>query len=765
MAHLVLLVPVAGLALASLLAYKRTLVGRRTGAATVTASLTAAIGALAVLVLAFQSAPAEMVLVLSPWGFTSFAESIALSATPLTGAALLLVTALATLVSVRAAVAADPRPGAAPLVVAAASALFVLGAAKPLGLVFAWLVLDVALFLFAGTGRHGLLSGQLGLMMAVGAVATLPWEPAGGGSGVFEGLRQGGRFLLVSAGAVRMGLFPIWWAVPPTDRDREWLSLGIRLAPIVAGGYLVLLLAAMAPLGSGLTGPALLPVVLSVLGAAALSWLAAQRTESHDWQTAAQATLLLMAAVVGGNIGQAIGLIVLVDLVLVRSAIVLVGGRGSRRAGRIVVWALALAAAGVPPTLGFAGRWLLYRELLFSGLGVVVLAIVAATIVTTTALWDSMRLRGSIGQLPRTALVAAGVLAASDWILGIALPYLEPVIVPVVGTSLPRPLSEIVSGLSSPPALANTVVLLAAVLSPAAVALVVRRTPRAFGDARRRGLRRAFRLTRASAELAGGFIRAGAMVHRVTGLLESRRAMAWTVMAAAITASALVVSGGAQESTAAAPAVTAVGLFVFAVAGVVGVATVLARRPGFSLAAVLVAYLLSGAVLWLSAVPWQIVLIKLFAGALAIAILAIGVLQAPLDRPLAGARSLIGAAGVPESGEDRILPALSLAIGLLIALGTGTVGPVASVPPEILRPAFALAAAGVVAAVFAPSSLRLAVGVLVALVGFELAYAWLDPGLVVTGALAAFQLLFAVVASYYVGMSLESATDAEPEPS
>jgi hypothetical protein len=42
-----------------------------------------------------------------------------------------------------------------------------------------------------------------------------------------------------------------------------------------------------------------------------------------------------------------------------------------------------------------------------------------------------------------------------------------------------------------------------------------------------------------------------------------------------------------------------------------------------------------------------------------------------------------------------------------------------------------------------------------ALTAFEIAYARLDPGLVITGGLGAFQLTFAVVASYFLGLGLD----------
>jgi hypothetical protein len=75
-----------------------------------------------------------------------------------------------------------------------------------------------------------------------------------------------------------------------------------------------------------------------------------------------------------------------------------------------------------------------------------------------------------------------------------------------------------------------------------------------------------------------------------------------------------------------------------------------------------------------------------------------------------------------------------------------------------------LCAGGVLTAVFAGSSLRLAIGVLAALAGFELIYARIDPGLLITGGLAVFQMTFALVASLFLGPAPPESAPAGSEP-
>jgi len=736
----------------------------RPGLAVAMVAALAPVGAAATVLLAWGAGSQGVTLVLVPWSASAFPTSVSLVAVPLTAGMLALVAGLGALAAARAWQLGDAEHAAAPLMVAAGACLFVLGAANPLGLVLGWVVLDVVLFVFTGRSRAGLIAGQVGLLMAVAAAITVPWPPAAalgpGPEGLpFAGLTAAGRFWLLSAGAVRMGLYPLWWAVPPGDRDRPYTALGTRLAPMVAGGTIVLLVAGLTPLGEGLTAPALMPTLVSISGAAALSWLASSRSESLDWQSAAQGALLVMAAMIGGPVGQAVGVLLLADLAITRAGLLLCAGHQSTRPTRAALWVLAAAAAALPPGLAFAGRWLLYRELLFAGLGGAVLAIVVATTLTTSALWDGLRLRAPAPRDGRGLAATVAALAAVHVLLGPALPWLGGVLAAMAGTTLPSPLAELWFGLGNRATLANTVVLSVAVLVPALAAALMGRNPRALGDARRRGARRALRLGGLATVIGAALVRAGAALHLTSGLLESRRAMAWTVAAAAITGAAMVVSP--LDPTRAPPPATVLGGAVFVVAAVIGAVMVLGRAPGLTLGALAAGHAYAAIVLWLVAVPIPVAAMALVGGLLATAILAIGVLQAPIDRRLPGAALRLARAGAPVAGEGRGLPAVALAVGLLVSYGMQSAALPEAMPAAVVRPAFALATAGVLAAVFARSPLRLAAGVLMALTGFQIAYARLDPGLLVTAGLAVFQLLFAVVASYYVGTPDEDPLDQE----
>jgi hypothetical protein len=120
---------------------------------------------------------------------------------------------------------------------------------------------------------------------------------------------------------------------------------------------------------------------------------------------------------------------------------------------------------------------------------------------------------------------------------------------------------------------------------------------------------------------------------------------------------------------------------------------------------------------------------------------------------VARAARRLGAARAGETvGGERLLLALALAAAVVICLGIQSVSFPLAVPDVVLRPALVLAAGGVLTAVTARSGLRLAAGVLLTLTGFGLGYSHLDPGMLIAAGLALFELLFALLASYYLGL-------------
>jgi hypothetical protein len=227
--------------------------------------------------------------------------------------------------------------------------------------------------------------------------------------------------------------------------------------------------------------------------------------------------------------------------------------------------------------------------------------------------------------------------------------------------------------------------------------------------------------------------------------------------------------GGAAPAAASS---TPLAFAFFLVAAVSAVVIVMASSPLPTLAALAVAYVLSGSLIVLAGsnaggVVLIVALIKVRGGAIVLAILAISVPRADGDGRLPSAASrLRQLSDVPLEGAARLLAMLALAVALLLAYGVPAPNSpealAAALPAALLRPAMTLVAGGLLCVLFARSPLRLAAGVLLALVGFELIYARLDPGLVVTGGLAVFQLLFAIVASHFVDLDAARSDPREP---
>jgi hypothetical protein len=125
--------------------------------------------------------------------------------------------------------------------------------------------------------------------------------------------------------------------------------------------------------------------------------------------------------------------------------------------------------------------------------------------------------------------------------------------------------------------------------------------------------------------------------------------------------------------------------------------------------------------------------------------------QTPVDRRLIQASERLAALRGISEPSPRLVPGLAVVTAGVILFGVHSVVAPKALSDAVLQPAVTLPAAGALTVVFARTPLRLAAGALAILTAFELAYARLDPGLVVTGGLAVFQLLFAIVASYFVG--------------
>lgn len=273
------------------------------------------------------------------------------------------------------------------------------------------------------------------------------------------------------------------------------------------------------------------------------------------------------------------------------------------------------------------------------------------------------------------------------------------------------------------------------------------------------------RLTDLFDMLRSALIGAGRVLHRGLGLVEGRRTMAWTLLAGVTVGLTLLASAGPGTSEA---LPLSQGLPAWILAALLVLALLLVPMPAVALGVVLGAGLLSGYVLWSSAelqglpaedfVALPIVqdpaaiavaaLVKPLAGLVVVAILTISVLQAPGEGAGDPRARLLDVP--PRVGSEPLLLGLAFLIANFIIAGLRSTTLAVALPPEVLRPALCLIGGGVLVAVFARRPLRLAASVLVALIGFEMIYARIDPGLVVTGGLAAFQILLAILASLFV---------------
>lgn len=681
------------------------------------------------------------------------------------GLCLILLTATALLAVLRSASSpAAPDVVGRGLLVASAGAAMVTMALSPLGLVLSWALLDALLFLAAAGQRRGLLAGQLGLLLAVIGLSTLPADTLATGVASSRAGAGAAGWLFV-AGAIRMGIFPIPWAVPAARRRHLWASGLVRLAPTIAGARLVIEAGRIGPAPGGFTGGLALPMVAVLVGGV-LAGTGRHYGRALDWSTTHQGGLILVAAGLGGVVGEAVSMLLLVDLVLGRAGAYLVPRSPRARGGTLAHGVMAAALAGLPPTLGFAARWHLYRELLFRH-GVAWLGVVAVG--TAFAIAGVHRLRGataSPGAAPdgggvvrpppvagvpargaaMAALVAAGLQVALG--LGFSVAY-----APLAASSrapLPNPFIDMVATVRQTPAAA---VIVAAMFLPVLLAAALTRILAAAeedGAATTRG----WDVKGAAASAAEARTWLGGLVGRLSGLVEGRRAMAWTLLAAAAIGLVPMSSPGAETP----PAEWAHAL-AFGSAALLGAGLVLATSSATTLVVLGAAYPLSAGILVLGGGALHVAAIKVLAGVFAATILALGAAQAPAERSLAAARRLRSLRGETVSGR-RLVPLLALAVFLAAAYGVSPVAAADEVPVAILAPALALVAGGIIAAVVAATPLALSAAVLFSLAGFELAYARLDPGLVVTGALAGFQLLFALLASYFVAL----APPQGPEP-
>jgi len=635
-----------------------------------------------------------------------------------------------------------------PLVVAACSALFVASSASPLGLVAAWLLLDASLARSGLISRRGLLASQLGLWVLIAALAALPIDHetlrAGEGA-VWEGAWSQLRSYLVIAGVVRMGLYPLIWTVPRTPADMLWRGVLTRLAPMTAG--MALLLRAGSQV-SGEQAPAHFGLVavglLALVSAAVLAGSASDRGLYLDSTCMIPAALAVLAIAVPGRVVPDLVLGLGLDLTVGRGLMLLAEARGGRRLSWIW-WLGAAGAIGIPATLGFGLRWWQLAEWfpqLPAFVGVLLLLALALPVMVLKApVWTAEnkgRLRAS-----DTILIALAVLMAIAGVLATLLPTGRPLALARI-LALPEPALDLrlAMGLALPLVLGGL--------------LRSERWTRPRDAAGWGRVGRWLRLGEFFDAWRSALIQAGRALHRSVNLLDSRRTMAWTVFAGLVIGLSILAADKGTAPVTAADSGTAIWI----ITAVLGYAALAADRPLSQLLTLLGAYGLGTGILLATAGPDDpnvlgiIALVKLLAGLVVVSILAIGT----LDRPRRSIEALTWRQALWV--RNRSLPTerrfLLLAAPVTFLLLTGIQSNLLAdrLPVTMLRPALTLICAGLLGTVFAEGALRLACCAFLALIGFELIYSRLDPGLLVTGGLAAFQILFALLLSAFFGIDL-----------
>lgn len=689
------------------------------------------------------------------WSGPSVQVPLALEVDALAGFCLLLVTLVAFVASTRALDGVvDVSSLAGPLGVAAAAALLVSASRVPLGLALGWMALDLALFVGGGGSRRTLLAGQVGFVCVLMGLFALP-----PGAAVIDppqlAVASSGRlqFWLLLASVVRMGLFPLWWAVPRTDSRAPWQGAIVRLACLVAGGYLFLRAMHGTRPGEAMDLASLLPLALVLLACSGLAWLARDAAEALDWRMAGQGALVLLAIRPGGPEFRSVALVLLMNLVLAGLVLYLTSDVARRRG---VVLARRVADAslvGLPLMLGFQGRWPLYADLMNFVPAVLLAIVVATTLAARPRIATALPVIPALGRhRPQEGL--ALLLAAVLVVLGVLPWLLQSILVSTTVSNAPDALGELLSTLLASNTAGQGLVLLGLLVAPPLMGELLRRAPlprEPSALARRQRLRQVLSLTALARAGVSGVLAMGEAAQQATGMIEGRRARVWTLLAVVVV-SAMMLAPPAAESAHGLGGDPASAVVLLA-ASLAGVAVVLAGRPATTLAAVGAGYILVGAILVAESDLWTVAAMVLVTGVLVVAILALAEAQAPHAGSWGGAAHRLVVAADDFGDPGRLMLALAMGVGLVAVYGIHSVSLPRALPDAVLHPALALAVAGALTAATARAPLRLGGGVLLTLVAFQLAYAQLDPGVTIAAGLAVFQLLFAVILSYYIGLS------------
>jgi hypothetical protein len=310
---------------------------------------------------------------------------------------------------------------------AAAAGLTFLLANNLLTLCLAWVGFDIALWLaqrYTSGQREPVplrwMGLNLGAILAAVAAAALPGHDAGLAVWSVGDFPDVARGFLALAAAILAGAFPFQPALSPllpsteggAGSRRPW-ALG--MLPLLSGLYLLLRTESM---GHARLTPGNGWLLLGGLGLLATGVLSHVDQERRLlWIGLHPVSLLLLlvglddplatvaALLVAINVPLSVGLLALTDL---HPRSLYPTARGGRWAWQAMRWLAVGSLLGVPPTLGFAGRWAAYRVLLEgNNAGVWLIIVALATVPMTAALLDSEDRRQSAGSNTSSSLPAA----------------------------------------------------------------------------------------------------------------------------------------------------------------------------------------------------------------------------------------------------------------------------------------------------------------------------------------------------------------------
>jgi hypothetical protein len=163
-------------------------------------------------------------------------------------------------------------------------------------------------------------------------------------------------------------------------------------------------------------------------------------------------------------------------------------------------------------------------------------------------------------------------------------------------------------------------------------------------------------------------------------------------------------------------------------------ALIVVERPGLQIAILAAQY---ASVAWLSslALPPQVAVVKVVAGMITCGVLALTV---------AGSRS------PDESGSGRAFRAIAgiLILGAAIGIGRTNWMRIPDIRPEAIMAAAVLMSMGLLQLGLFRTPLRVCIGLITLLSGFEIAYAVIEPALAILALLASVHIGLAMVVSY-----------------